>query len=163
MKKLLIALSCFMLAGCSSSGLLNTDGKATLKVLYVGGTAEFETFGSHRSKEGMEASEIERTAAWEAMLKERFDSVATVMGKDYKPEMSEGYDVTIVDGVIPATRPRELVRDAEGKVVKVIPAQRLPEDFDCAMITIGQQGENTGRGIGTKHDWYCLRSEGAHV
>ena len=156
MKKLLIALSCFMLAGCSSSGLLNTDGKATLKVLYVGGTAEFETFGSHRSKEGMEASAIERTAAWEAMLKERFDSVATVMGKDYKPEMSEGYDVTIVDGVIPATRPRELVRDAEGKVVKVIPAQRLPEDFDCAMITIGQQGDNTGRGIGTKHDWYCL-------
>ena len=156
MKKLLFALICFMLAGCSSSGLLNTDGKATLKVLYVGGAAEFETFGSHRSKEGMEASALERTAAWEAMLKERFDSVATVQGKDYTPAMSEGYDVTIFDGLIPAMRPRELVRDAAGKVVKVIPAQRLPEDFDCASIAIGQQSENIGRGIGTKHDWYCL-------
>ena len=106
MKKLLFALICFMLAGCSSSGLLNTDGKATLKVLYVGGAAEFETFGSHRSKEGMEASALERTAAWEAMLKERFDSVATVQGKNYKPEMSKGYDVTIFDGTIPAIRPR---------------------------------------------------------
>ena len=156
MKKLLIALSCFMLAGCSSSGLLNNDGKAALKVLYVGGAAEFETFGSHRSKEGMEASALERTAAWEAMLKERFDSVATVMGKEYKAEMSKGYDVTIFDGTIPATRQRELIRDAAGKVTKVIPAQRLPEDFDCASIAIGQQSENIGRGIGTKHDWYCL-------
>jgi hypothetical protein len=26
---------------------------------------------------------LERTAAWEAMLKERFDSVATVQGKNY--------------------------------------------------------------------------------
>ena len=156
MKKLLIALICFMLAGCSSSGLLNTDGKATLKVLYVGGAAEFETFGSHRSKEGMEASALERTAAWEAMLKERFDSVATVQGKNYKPEMSKGYDVTIFDGTIPAIRPREPVRDASGTVVKVIPAQRLPEDFDCAVVAIGQKSEEIGRGIGTKHDWYCL-------
>ena len=156
MKKLLIALICFMLAGCSSSGLLNTDGKATLKVLYVGGAAEFETFGSHRSKEGMEASALERTAAWETMLKERFDSVATVQGKNYKPEMSKGYDVTIFDGTIPAIRPRELVRDASGTVVKVIPAQRLPEDFDGAVVAIGQKSEEIGRGIGTKHDWYCL-------
>lgn len=156
MKKLLIALSCFMLTGCSSSGLLNNDGKATLKVLYVGGAAEFETFGSHRSKEGMEASALERTAAWEAMLKERFDSVATVQGKAYNPEMSKGYDVTIFDGAIPAIRPRELIRDAEGKVTKVIPALRLPEDFDCASVAIGQQSEAIGRGLGTKNDWYCL-------
>ena len=156
MKHLMIALVCLILAGCSAPSQLSADGKASLKVLYVGGSAEFETFGSHRSKEGMEASAVERTAAWKAMLTERFDSVATVMGADYKPEMSEGYDVTIVDGVIPALRPREMVRDASGRVVKVIPAQRLPEDFSGAMITIGQQSENTGRGIGTKHDWYCL-------
>lgn len=156
MKRMFFALICFMLAGCSSSGLLNTDGKATLKVLYVGGAAEFETFGSHRSKEGMEASALERTAAWEEMLKGYFDSVATVQGKDYTVELSKGYDVTIFDGVIPAIRPREMVRDASGQVVKYVPAQRLPEDFDCATITIGQQSENTGRGIGTKHDWYCL-------
>ncbi|MBQ2843213.1 MAG: protein-disulfide reductase DsbD N-terminal domain-containing protein [Alistipes sp.] len=156
MKKLLFALICFMLAGCSSSCLLNTDGKATLKVLYVGGAAEFETFGSHRSKEGLEASALERTAAWEAMLKEHFDSVATVQGKDYTPAMSEGYDVTIIDGPIPTMRPRELIRDAAGKVVKVIPAQRLPEDFSGAVVSIGQQSENIGRSIGTKLDWYCL-------
>lgn len=158
MKKIMFALCCLMMVGCgtSTSDRLNADGKATLKVLYVGGASDFESHGSKATPEETKASVQARTAAWEAMLKERFDSVAVVQGSDYKMELSQGYDVTIIDGSIPTMRPREMVRDANGRVTKVIPALRLTEEYDAATITIGQQSEHTGRGIGTKHDWYCL-------
>lgn len=94
--------------------------------------------------------------AFGEFLRERFDSVAVIEGSAYKPELSEGYDVTVFDGKIPAVKPAVRETDAEGNIVRYVRAQLLPEDFDCAAVTIGSVGEDVGRAIGSKNDWYCL-------
>lgn len=156
MKYLFVSLCCFMLAGCGTSGQLNADGKAELKVLYVGGNPDYETFMSKRSDEEREASVKSRMESFDVMLHDYFDSVAVINGQDYKPEMSENYDVTIFDGPIPVLKPAIRETDAQGRITRYVRAQLLPEDFDCAAITIGSTGENVGRAIGSKNDWYCL-------
>lgn len=144
-----------MLAGCTS-GQLNADGKSNLKVLYVGGNADYESFMEKRSSEEHEASVESRMQAFGDMLRDYFDSVAVINGKDYTPELSESYDVTVFDGRIPAIKPAIRETDAQGNITRYVRAQLLPEDFDCAAVTIGSVGEDVGRAIGSKNDWYCL-------
>ncbi len=144
-----------MLAGCTS-GQLNADGKANLKVLYVGGNADYESFMEKRSSEEHEASVESRMQAFGDMLRDYFDSVAVINGKDYTPELSESYDVTVFDGRIPTIKPAIRETDAQGNITRYVRAQLLPEDFDCAAVTIGSVGEDVGRAIGSKNDWYCL-------
>lgn len=144
-----------MLAGCTS-GQLNADGKSNLKVLYVGGNADYESFMEKRSSEEHEASVESRMQAFGDMLRDYFDSVAVINGKDYTPELSESYDVTVFDGRIPTIKPAIRETDAQGNITRYVRAQLLPEDFDCAAVTIGSVGEDVGRAIGSKNDWYCL-------
>ena len=144
-----------MLAGCTS-GQLNADGKANLKVLYVGGNADYESYMEKRSPEEHEASVESRMQAFGDMLRDYFDSVAVINGKDYTPELSESYDVTVFDGRIPTIKPAIRETDAQGNITRYVRAQLLPEDFDCAAVTIGSTGETVGRAIGSKNDWYCL-------
>lgn len=144
-----------MLAGCTS-GQLNADGKANLKVLYVGGNADYESFMEKRSSEEHEASVESRMQAFGDMLRDYFDSVAVINGKDYTPELSESYDVTVFDGRIPTIKPAIRETDAQGNITRYVRAELLPEDFDCAAVTIGSVGEDVGRAIGSKNDWYCL-------
>ena len=144
-----------MLAGCTS-GQLNADGKSNLKVLYVGGNADYESFMEKRSSEEHEASVESRMQAFGDMLRDYFDSVAVINGKDYTPELSESYDVTVFDGRIPTIKPAIRETDAQGNITRYVRAQLLPEDFDCAAVTIGSTGESVGRAIGSKNDWYCL-------
>lgn len=144
-----------MLAGCTS-GQLNADGKSNLKVLYVGGNADYESYMEKRSSEEHEASVESRMQAFGDMLRDYFDSVAVINGKDYTPELSESYDVTVFDGRIPTIKPAIRETDAQGNITRYVRAQLLPEDFDCAAVTIGSVGEDVGRAIGSKNDWYCL-------
>lgn len=155
MKRLTILLGCALLAGCASGGL-NAEGKAELKVLYVGGNPDYESFLQKKTPEEHAASVKERMEAFGEFLRERFDSVAVIEGSAYKPELSEGYDVTVFDGKIPAIKPAVRETDAEGNIVRYVRPQLLPEDFDCAAVTIGSVGEDVGRAIGSKNDWYCL-------
>lgn len=156
MKNLIFALCCFLLAGCSSSGRLNADGKADLAVLYVGGNADTQSYTRKLSPEEHEASVQDRMAAFEELLRERFDSVAVIRGKEYSPEMSDHYDVTVFDGRVPAIRPQIMERNDKGEITRYVRAQLLPEDFSAAAVTIGSVGEDVGRAIGSKNDWYCL-------
>ena len=154
MKRLFYILCGVISVAACTPGLHN--GKADLSVLYVGGQPDYETYSVQKSAEARDSSVRARMAAFETMLKEYFDSVEVIRGDDYKPEMSEDYDVTVFDGRIPAVKPQVIERDAEGNVIKYVRAQLLPEDFDCAAVTIASMGEILGRAIGSKNDWYCL-------
>ena len=130
--------------------------KTSLKVLYVGGHSDMETFGEDVDSVKNAQSVALRTAAWEQYLKDYFTTVKTVTAEEYNYKLSYDYDVTIMDGV-PAMplKPRQNVKDGN-KFVKIIYAQYFPEDFDRPVITIAEAGETVGRYLGLKTDWYCL-------
>ncbi len=74
--------------------------KQNISVLYVGGSAEFDTsFGLEgHTQEEFDASVKARMAAWESFLKEYFKTVEVVHADNYTEQMSDQYDVTIFDG-----------------------------------------------------------------
>ena len=71
-------------------------------------------------------------------------------------DLSDDYDVTIFDGVIRELAPFKVERDAQGKVISLTPESYLTEDFDRPAILLAEMGENLGRFLGLKTDWYCL-------
>lgn len=130
--------------------------KTNLKVLYVGGHSDIETFGEREyDTAANDRSVVERTAAWESYLKEYFTTVKAISGKDYHYTMSNDYDVTIIDGDPKPLEPRRMITD-NGRFVKQIYARYFPDDFDRPVITIADESETMGRRIGVKNDWYCL-------
>lgn len=130
--------------------------KTNLKVLYVGGHSDIETFGTHDyDKEANAKSIVARTAAWKSFLETYFTTVKVVQGKDYNYKMSYDYNVTIIDGDPKPLEPRRSIIE-NGRYSKLIPAKYFPENFDCPVITIADESETTGRRIGVKNDWYCL-------
>lgn len=85
-------------------GMLAVSGlsaKVKLSVLYVGGTANMDPMlmapGSVDSV-ALAASVKERMAHFTKFLKKNFTNVKSIEGKDYTPEMSAAYDVTVFDG-----------------------------------------------------------------
>ena len=85
-------------------GMLAVSGlsaKVKLSVLYVGGTANMDPIlmspGSVDSV-ALAASVKERMAHFTKFLKKNFTNVKSIEGKDYTPEMSAAYDVTVFDG-----------------------------------------------------------------
>lgn len=144
MKKLLTAI---LAAGIAFSCL---SAKEKLKVLYVGGTPNFETVMKQNVDPAvLEASVKERMANYTKFLKQNFTTVKSIEGKDYTPAMSNDYDVTVFDGMPAAIEPRD---DAK----RIFHGRYLPMDFDRASVMIGSMSEELGRRIGTKNDWYCL-------
>lgn len=126
--------------------------KQPLSVLYVGGMTDMY----QPAPEEKDAAVKARCDAFKAMLDNYFTTVTVVLGTDYTPDMSKGYDVTILDGRPKPLTPRIVEKDAAGNITRYERESYLPADFDCATITIGQVGEHVGRAIGSKNDWYCL-------
>lgn len=151
MKKLFL-LCTLLMVGITMMGAVK---KTKLRVLYVGGHSNLETFGTDYDKAENEKSIVERTVSFEQFLKEYFTTVKVVQGKDYNYKMSYDYDVTIMDGVPTPLKERVDVKDGQ-RFIKIIYAQYFPEDFDRPVITIAELGETLGRYIGLKSDWYCL-------
>lgn len=154
MKRLFLTLSLLL---CCFLGL-NAQKKQAVSVLYVGGSPEIETVGTGTPPDPavVAKSAAERTAAFEKFLKKNFKTVKVVDAKDYHFSMSDYYDVTIIDG-----RPAELAPgirevDEHGRLVRYARPQYFPLDFNRPVITIAEAGEDMGRRIGTKNDWYCL-------
>lgn len=127
--------------------------KSDLRVLYVGGTPEFEpTMAAGVPDEVWAASVRERMQSFETFLNDYFTTVAVIHADDYTQQMSDDYDVTVMDGVpqpvLPGYQNREKgIYLTEGY---------LTDDFDRPMLSIGYISDKIGRRIGTKHDWYCL-------
>ena len=154
MKKFFLTLSLLL---CCFLGL-HAQKKQAVSVLYVGGSPEIETVGIGTPPDPavVAKSAAERTAAFEKFLKKNFKTVKVIDAKDYHYSMSDYYDVTIIDG-----RPAELAPgirevDEHGRMVRYARPQYFPLDFNRPVITIAEAGEDMGRRIGTKNDWYCL-------
>lgn len=156
MKKYLFPiLSLILVAACSQAGHLNSEGKADLKVLYVGGQPDVDPYSVKLSPEEKEASVRKRMASFETFLKEKFTVVETVRDSAYRPDLSAGFDVTVFDGVPPELEPARRGYDWKGRP-DYVSAKRLPDDFDRAALMIGSVSEAVTRAIGCKNDWYCL-------
>lgn len=122
--------------------------KIDLRVLYVGGSAD----GTFADEAKQQQSVKERMASFEQLLNTYFTSVTVITADKYTQKMSDGYDVTIMDGV-----PKPLVpefTDMKRQVFKK--AGYLTEDFNQPMLTIADVSSNIGNRIGCKNDWYCL-------
>lgn len=129
---------------CCLCGMLGAQiKKSDVSVLYVGGSSDTKEVAK-------------RTASFEKMLKHYFKTVGVVQGKDYTMDFSDNYDVTVFDGSIPELSPAIRERDAQGKVVKYVPAAYLTEDFDRPAIAMSGMASSLGGSIGLKTDWYCL-------
>lgn len=149
MKRYLILVGLLL---CSCYWGWADEKKSGLKILYVGGAADI-TDGDSLA---LQKSVDERKAAFEKMLKHYFESVSVVDAKDYRAEMSDDYDVTVMDGVPKPITPEQRIKNERGEIVKYVPAGYLPVTFDRPMLLVGSMGEVIGRSVGTKTDWYCL-------
>ena len=154
MKRLFLTLS---LLFCCFLGL-NAQKKQAVSVLYVGGSPEVETVGLAEKPDPaiVAKSAAERTAAFEKFLKKNFKTVKVVDAKDYHYSMSDYYDVTIIDGTPAPIAPGIREVDEHGRMIRYARPQYFPLDFNRPVITIAEAGEEMGRRIGTKNDWYCL-------
>ncbi|MDR2130955.1 MAG: protein-disulfide reductase DsbD N-terminal domain-containing protein [Odoribacteraceae bacterium] len=130
--------------------------KSDLRVLYVGGSTEWDKEHFRGDTAAMHASARARAAAFETMLKEYFNTVTVVRAADYTQALSYQHDVTVMDGTPPPTLPGVREHDAAGNVTKFLQPGYFTEDFDRPVVTIGELGEKLGRRVGLKTDWYCL-------
>ncbi len=127
--------------------------KSGLKVLYVGGTPEFEPMSARDvSPEETKASAASRMKSFEGFLNDYFSSVTVIHADRYTQEMSGDYDVTVMDGLPEPIVPRYHDREKDIYMAEGY----LTENFDRPILTIGYVSDKIGRRIGTKHDWYCL-------
>lgn len=124
-----------------------------MRILYVGGSGNWLNL---EDKEAKEKDIQQRMHSFEMMLKHYFTDVTVMDAKDYTQAASADFDVTIIDGTPKPTKERQVIKGADGKIKKYIPAAYLTEDFDKPMLFIGETGEKLGRAIGLKLDWYCL-------
>ncbi len=137
--------------------MLSAQAKEDVSVLYVGGSPDINTIGGVSIDSAVIAKSVkERTADFTKFLKQRFNKVRAVDGKDYTSGMSDGYDVTVFDGRPKAIRPAVRETDDKGRIIKYIRPAYLPDDFDRAAVCIAEMSEDLGRSVGTKNDWFCL-------
>ena len=150
MKKIIL-LSALLMVSLTMMGAVK---KTKLRVLYVGGHSNIETFATDYDKAENERSMKERMASFEQFLNQYFTTVKVVMGDDYNYKMSYDYDVTIMDGRPKPLEPRRDIKEGQ-RIVKIIDAKYFPDDFDRPVLTMAELGENVGRRMGLKTDWYC--------
>lgn len=127
--------------------------KETLKVLYVGGSADISSYAAKKpTPEEKEASVLKRMKSFEALLKSYFTDVTVIRDQDYKESVSKSFDVTILDGTPLVRVPLYTEKDEKGNYTVYKNAGYISEDFDSPMITIAEASDR----IGLKLDWYCL-------
>ena len=144
-----------ILLGCCSMDA--AVKKVALRVLYVGGSPEFDTMGN-RDADSLEIvkSAQERTASFDAYLRQYFTTVKSINARDYTPELSKHYDVTIIDGRPQPIEVKKYIEHTKWGDREMQDKIYFPKDFDRPVLTIAEAGENVGRGSGIKSDWYCL-------
>jgi len=131
------------------------ENKSKLSVLYVGGSANWEN-DAFKNEEDKKADIQRRTESFESMLIRYFTRVKAIDAKEYRQEMSNDYDVTVIDGTPKAIAESKETKDASGRTTEYIPASYLTEDFNRPMLFIGETGAKLGRSLGLKCNWYCL-------
>ena len=87
-----------MLCLCLSGGLQAGIRKSNLKVLYVGGSPDVDYVGNRPDSAVLAQSSAKRMASFDKMLKRYFRQVTVIRAQAYRPELSDNYDVTVMDG-----------------------------------------------------------------
>ena len=154
-KKFLLLVSLSLFVFYSSTYSQEIKNKSKLSILYVGGSANWENV-HFKNEEDRKADIQRRTASFESMLNHYFTSVKTIDAKEYRQEMSNEYDVTVIDGTPKAITEVKETKDASGKTITYIPESYFTEDFNHPMLFIGGTGATLGRSLGLKCNWYCL-------
>ena len=152
MKKrfLILMIAVLGLSACSAQ---SNSQKSNLRILYVGGSIESSrTLFTTPDPEKIKASAESRMKAFEKFLKDYFTNVTVIHADNYKQEMSNDYDVTVMDGTPKQILPSILDRERE----LFLKPGYLTEDFDRPILAIGEICEVIGSRIGLKNDWYCL-------
>lgn len=135
--------------------------KSPIKVLFVGYDPQKPApvpegrYPGSMTKEGFLAEYPIRMPAFKALLNEYFTDVATMDCRDWKPEDSERYDVTIFDFNTKVLEPARQEKLANGGT-KYIPARYLPDNFSKPVVFIATTAPDMGGRIGLKLDWLCL-------
>lgn len=145
---MLVAVCCLVTA--------TAQKKQDLRILFVGGSSNYDTISQKVDSAQVAESAGERMASFTKMLKRYFKVVKSIPGKDYRQEMSDEYDVTVFDGKFPAKREKGYTYSDDGRVTGVISPIYFTDDFDRPALTIAEMGEDLGRSLGIKSDWYCL-------
>lgn len=147
-----------LVAAVICTAAMQAQKKQNLRVLFVGGTPDFNTIGLTTKPDSavVANSAKKRTSEWVSMLRRYFTEVKAVQGRDYRQSMSDDYDVTVFDGTPKPLRERKYIKDGQGRITKVIDAVYLTRDFSRPAVTIAEMGERIGRSLGLKSDWYCL-------
>lgn len=141
--------------------LAQQSGSDKTKVLFVGYDPTKPLPEMKRSAPGMMA-EKEFTAeypvrmpAFKKLLSQYFEEVSTMDCRDWKPEDSEAYDVTIFDFPTSVVEPAKQEKDEKGNM-QYISARYLPDGFSKPVVFIASTADQMGRRIGLKLDWLCL-------
>ena len=150
-QRLICMVLAFFLCGNAMAGIK----KSNLKILYLGGSPDVDTFNQKDSLIIAESIK-RRTASFEKMLKQYFKEVTVMDAKNYVPAMSDDYDVTVVDGTPPAIQPEVKETDADGRIINYTQAAYLPWNFSRPMLFIAEMSSVLGHRIGLKLDWCCL-------
>lgn len=148
-KRLFSLLALCMIAVMAFAQPLGAE-KIKLNVLYVGGSSDWRGEGIGITTLSDPDSIASRSNAFEALLRDNFTGVTVLSGKDYKPELSAKYDVTILDSRIPVLR-KSIFMGKEYHTTAY-----LPNDFCYPTMLLVEMGDVIGRSIGTKTDWFCL-------
>ncbi|MCT4603722.1 MAG: hypothetical protein N4A59_12605 [Marinifilum sp.] len=125
--------------------------KSKLKVLYVAQNPDLPdgySFGGNVKL--WESLKKDRPQDFYQFFQKYFKTVKMVYGEDYKEEMSDKYDVTVFDALIPQT---------DGKMTKRWYMRSAPdyfsEDYDAASVMIAGVGGAMLWNKKTKIDWLC--------
>ena len=145
----LLMIAVLSIASCSAQG---NAQKSDLRILYVGGSVEFSTTLTANDPGKIKASAESRMKAFEKFLKDYFTNVTVIHADNYRQEMSNDYDVTVMDGTPKQILPTILDRERD----LFLKPGYLTEDFDRPILAIGEICEVIGSRIGVKNDWYCL-------
>ncbi|KQM72891.1 hypothetical protein ASE74_21570 [Pedobacter sp. Leaf216] len=135
MKKILTV--CLMLISLLTFASGKRRDKIALRVLYVGYNPDKpmpENVVYYSTTPGIVDKVYKtRMADFKAFLEQRFTEVSVVDVADYKVEMSDEVDVTLMDA---------------GPVA-------LPANFNRPMVLMHAMAPNVGLPLGLKFDWYC--------
>ena len=132
--------------------------KSDLKILYVGVNPDKEL--SERDKRGGHLERFvelrkTRTADFKQFLQQYFNAVEVIYSEDFKEQLADNYDVTIIDDYL---EPYEggYIRDSLGKVTGYETRKFLTENYNAATIMIGEPSAFIGEGRQLKIDHLCL-------
>jgi hypothetical protein len=153
----LLMLVCAMLALSVDAHAAGDAKKSPLSILYVGphpneapSVDEVDPFESDPVRErGLRKV---RSAEWEGFLKEHFERVRVVYGKQYKEAMSAKYDVTIFDALPEERLPTMPPPATDGGIVCPIFNGYLSKKYSAATVMIGSISALIGEGRKMKID-----------